>query len=73
MWWRKIIARLFGYRVVWIQYFDGEVQIRLVKPTPYGLTGWVHRSTRLGAITCLENGEVAGVSYVYYWKPVDGQ
>jgi hypothetical protein len=69
MWWRKIIAKLFGYRIVWIQHHDGKVYLRLVTTTPFGLLGYQYRTFGEGEFTCLPGGTCSGASYITRWKP----
>ena len=61
------IAKLLGREVVWLQDFDGEVNKRWAKPTPFGLVCW--RMYPVSKALLLPNGEVKGPSYVASWKP----
>lgn len=64
----KFIAWITGRKVVWIQDFDGEVNLRIVKETPFGLVG----SRMLGARMVLNlDGTVRYPSYVKSWKYAD--
>lgn len=65
----KLLAKLLGFEVVWIQHFDGELYKKWVRPTPFGSYGfamsWIFR---VGSFTCLPDGTCSGASYVRRWK-----
>lgn len=66
---RKIIAKLLGWKCIWIQHHDGETFYRLVQPTPFGLKGYSHsRVFGIGGFICLPDGTCRGASYVRSWK-----
>lgn len=70
MWWRKVLAKMLGWRVVWVQHHDGAVYLHLVRPTPFGLQGFAQgRWCRIGAFICLPDGSCRGASYVERWQP----
>lgn len=73
MWWRLLIAKLFNKRVVWLETHSGAVYLRLARSTPFGLTGHLWPTSKLGPFTCLPNGTCRGASYIERWKPADGQ
>lgn len=73
MWYKKIIAKLLGYKLVWLQTHDGAVYLRLAKPTPFGLTGYLWPTGKIGPFTCLPNGTCSGTTYIERWRVADGQ
>ena len=62
---RKILAFLLRRKVVWIIDFDGEVNVRIVKETPFGYIG----SRMLSSKMLLNfDGTVMYPTYTKYWK-----
>lgn len=67
---RRLIAKLMpGWAVVWIRYFDGSTEQRLVRRSAYGWHGYAtSRVLKLGAFTCNSDGTTSGASYVKHWR-----
>lgn len=66
--WRKIIAAILGWKVVYLLDFDGEVVCRLARPTPFGASAWrMSRTFRVAHVRLLPDGTVQGASYVREW------
>jgi hypothetical protein len=67
MWWRRLWAKLFGLKVVWLVDFDGEILLRLAyKSTSNQLWSYRHRSIKK-IVFLHPNGEVSGLSYTKKW------
>jgi hypothetical protein len=70
MWWRKLIAKIFGYKVVWLIDFNGEYSLRLAYTTPSGKV-WAYRFRTTNAIVILNPDKtVSGKIYVQSWMEV---
>lgn len=66
---RHLIARVLGWKVVWLKDFDGELVCRLARPTPFGLRAWrMSRVLRISPVTLLDGGVVRGACYVSEWR-----
>lgn len=66
---RKAIAWVLGWKVVVLLDCDGEVTVRLARPTPFGLACYrMSRVFGIGYCLLLEGGRVSGASYVREWK-----
>jgi hypothetical protein len=63
---RKLIAKLMGWKVVWLIDYDGETNLRFAKPTALG---W--RVKRLAfnirTVILLPEGELKNGSWVKCW------
>ena len=68
--WIRLYARIHGMAAVWLLDHDGEVSWSLASRSPWGdlIAKRIDRT-----ITLLDNGKVAGESYVLRWKLVDGE
>lgn len=65
--WRKM-----GYRKIWLQDFDGELNCRWAYPIHLKNVGIVLKCNRYDftwkrMVTCLPDGTVMGLSYVRRW------
>lgn len=66
---KKLIALLLGWKVVWVQWYDGRVTYNLVQPTPFGYQGYaISRVFDIGNFVCLPDGACTGASYISSWR-----
>lgn len=64
----KLIARLFGRQVVWLQDSDGECVKRWARPTPFGLVA-SRAGYGVAKVILNPDGSVTGRMYVVSWRP----
>jgi len=64
---RTLIAKLMGWKVVWLMDRDGETTRRLAHPTPYGWRA-IRHGLGIGPVILLPEGKVTGLIYVVSWK-----
>jgi hypothetical protein len=68
---RRLIARLIGWRVVYLVDHDGEVTQRFAQPN--GIGGWyawrMSRTFNLRRVSLLPGGEIKPSCYVQRWVP----
>ena len=70
---RRLIAWLFGWKIVYLLDFDGEVCCRLAQPSPFGWTAYrMSRVFGIGKVLLLPNGRTRGACYVDEWRPAEG-
>ena len=71
---RRLIARLIGWRVVYLVDFDGEITQRLAQPD--GIGGWyawrMSRTFNLRRVSLLPGGEIKPNCYVQRWGRLAG-
>ena len=64
----KLLAWLTGRKVVYLMDHDGEVNRRLAKETPFGLTTKRIKRNCVAGVLLLPDGNTRGKGYVISWK-----
>jgi hypothetical protein len=69
MWFAKLLDFLRIKRAIWIQLYDGSVELTWIShKTPFGNIAYRFPMYSINSFTALPNGKVLGGGYIKSWE-----
>ena len=64
---RRLIAKIFGWKVVWLIDFDGTIHYRIARPLPDGRWWATRMGVGIARVILEKDGTVSQPSFVKTW------